>query len=237
MAFHLDQVVPWGRSFDEYVAMFALKPHELGRRILGCGDGPASFNAELTAHGGGVVSVDPLYRFTAREISSRIDDTFPLVIEQTRKNADEFVWSHIRSVDELGEMRLRAMRAFLADYPEGQREGRYIDAELPCLPFAERSFDLALCSHFLFLYSAHFDAAFHLQSLRELCRVATEVRVFPLLELGAVRSRHLDGVLAQLASEGYRIATVKVRYEFQRGADEMLIARSPDTETRVADRR
>lgn len=231
MAFHLDQVVPWGRSFDEYMAMFALKPDELGKRILGCGDGPAAFNAELTARGGAVVSVDPLYRFTHEEISSRIDETYPIVLEQTRENAAEFVWSHFRSVEELGEMRLAAMRAFLADYPRGRREGRYVDAELPCLPFAERAFDLALCSHFLFLYSAHFDEAFHLHALRELCRVAAEVRVFPLLELGGVKSRHLDGVMAQLTTEGYRAATVKVPYEFQRGGDEMLTVRLPRPET------
>ncbi len=60
MAFHLDQVVPWERSFDEYVAMFALETQNFGRRILGCGDGPASFNAELSPRGGAVVSVDPL---------------------------------------------------------------------------------------------------------------------------------------------------------------------------------
>ena len=43
--FALDQVVPWGRSFDEYRRMFALTDADLSRVILGCGDGPASFNA------------------------------------------------------------------------------------------------------------------------------------------------------------------------------------------------
>jgi hypothetical protein len=46
MAFTLDQVVPWGRSFDEYRRMFALSDDDLGLRILGCADGPASFNGE-----------------------------------------------------------------------------------------------------------------------------------------------------------------------------------------------
>ncbi|MAD80187.1 MAG: SAM-dependent methyltransferase, partial [Planctomycetaceae bacterium] len=31
-------------------------------------DGPASFNAELTARGGSIVSCDPIYEFTADEI-------------------------------------------------------------------------------------------------------------------------------------------------------------------------
>ena len=46
--FTLDQVVPWGRSFDEYRAMFAMTDMDLTGRILGCGDGPASFNREAT---------------------------------------------------------------------------------------------------------------------------------------------------------------------------------------------
>jgi hypothetical protein len=45
----LTEIVPWGRSFDEYRAMFALSEGDLGGRILGCGDGPASFNAKAIA--------------------------------------------------------------------------------------------------------------------------------------------------------------------------------------------
>jgi hypothetical protein len=47
MPFTLDEVVPWGRSFDEYVAMFHLTAEDLEKRILGCGDGPAGFNAVM----------------------------------------------------------------------------------------------------------------------------------------------------------------------------------------------
>ena len=42
MSFTLEKVVPWGRSFDEYTAMFSLTETELEKHILGCGDGPAS---------------------------------------------------------------------------------------------------------------------------------------------------------------------------------------------------
>lgn len=223
MSFELHTIVPWGRSFDEYVAMFSLTAGDQTKRILGCGDGPASFNAELYAQGGRAVSVDPLYQFSAEEIAKRIDETYPLVLEQTRKNEGNFVWTHIRSVEVLGQVRMKAMNTFLADYPEGKARGRYLFGELPALDFADRSFDLALCSHFLFLYSAQLDAEFHLRALRELCRVATEVRIFPLLELGAVRSRHLRGVLSQLALEGYRSDIVRVPYEFQKGGNEMLV--------------
>ena len=172
--------------------MFALSDEDLRRRILGCADGPASFNAEISASGGHVVSCDPLYRFCAVEIRQRIDETFQKVIEQTRDNADEFVWNErISDVAALGRIRMKAMQQFLADYKHGKAKGRYVVAELPALPFEDQSFEIAVCSHFLFLYSEQFSEDFHVQSIRELCRVSQDVRLFPLLELGSNPSRHV----------------------------------------------
>ena len=222
MTFELRNVVPWGRSFEEYAAMFALGNGELNQRILGCGDGPAAFNAVASRHGHKVISADPLYRFSEAEILARIEETAETIAEQTRLNAGEFVWTHFRSVDELIETRMNAMREFLADFTEGKRAGRYVDAALPKLPFADGSFDVALCSHFLFLYSEQNDLQFHIDSLLDLRRVSREVRVFPLLELGSVPSRHLDGVIRELERRGYRAERVRVAYEFQKNGNEML---------------
>ena len=41
MTIRLNEVIPWGRSFEEYRRMFALSDADLAGRILGCGDGPA----------------------------------------------------------------------------------------------------------------------------------------------------------------------------------------------------
>ncbi len=223
----MKNVVPWGRSFAEYVAMFALSGDDLQKRILGCGDGPASFNALLTRQGGSVLSVDPLYRFAAEDIRRCIGETFEGVMEQTRKNMQEFTWTSIQTVDELGRLRMAAMEEFLSDYPRGIEQGRYVDGELPRLPFADGEFDLAICSHLLFLYSEQLSEAFHVASIRELCRVAGEVRVFPLLELGARTSRHLQAVIAGLNADGYAVAVVPVPYEFQRGGNQMMKVKHP----------
>jgi hypothetical protein len=94
-----------------------------------------------------VLSCDPLYRWGAGEIRRRIDETYDMVLEQTRRNQDGFVWESIRSVDDLGRVRLAAMEEFLSDYPEGAAHGRYVDASLPALPFDDEEFDLAVCSH------------------------------------------------------------------------------------------
>jgi hypothetical protein len=224
--FTLSSVVPWGRSYDEYVRMFALTDADLAGRILGCGDGPASFNAEAARRGARVVSSDPLYRFDATQIRRRIDETATEVLEQARRNADEFVWSAgIPDIDALKRVRMSAMDAFLDDYEQGRREERYVDAQLPAQPFPSDSFDLALCSHFLFLYSQQHDAAFHVRATVELCRIAPDVRIFPLLALGGQRSPHLPVVMAELESRGFIASVERVPYEFQRGGNEMLRVR------------
>lgn len=221
--FTLSSVVPWGRSFDEYRRMFALTEADLASRILGCGDGPAGFNAEATRRGGRVVSADPLYQFDAAQIRQRIDETSAEVLGQARQNAHEFVWdAAIPDVDALKRVRMSAMATFLDDYAQGGRDGRYVVAGLPVLPFADGAFDLALCSHFLFLYSRQHDTQFHIQSIRELCRVAREVRVFPLLTLGGEPSPHVAAVTAALEDVGVTMTIERVPYEFQRGGNQML---------------
>ena len=222
MTFQLNDIVPWGRSFAEYIAMFALSDEDLAKPILGCGDGPANFNAELTRQGGTVVSVDPLYAYDADDITRRIDETFDQVIQETRMNMDEFVWKHIRSIDELGKVRLKAMRDFLSDYPGGKLEARYVAESAPILSFPDNSFGLAVVSHFLFLYSDHLDLRFHIDAITELCRVCGETRVFPLLQLGATPSPHVEPLIEHFKAHGYDVSQVRVSYEFQRGGNLML---------------
>ncbi|WP_163335633.1 class I SAM-dependent methyltransferase [Desulfopila sp. IMCC35008] len=228
MGFSLDNVVPWGRSYDEYVGMFSLTTDDLAGRILGCGDGPASFNCTLSRRGGSVLSIDPLYSFSTGEIRHRIEVTFHEVMKQVRENQDEFLWTSIGSPEVLATTRMSAMNDFLADYDKGCDEKRYVHGELPSLPFDDNQFDLALSSHFLFLYSEQLNLEFHLASIRELCRVAADVRLFPLLELGAKRSRHLDILTSRLRKEGYGLEINSVDYEFQRGGNKMMkITSSP----------
>lgn len=223
MSFTLNKVVPWGRSYDEYISMFDLTEAELGLRILGCGDGPASFNSVLTQRGGNIVSVDPVYAFDAEQIRVRISETYQTIMTQMHKNHGDYVWSVIPSVEQLGNLRMSAMETFLADFEAGKLGGRYLPGELPSLPFARGQFDIALSSHFLFLYSGHLSVEFHLQALQEMLRVSREVRIFPLLTLDGSLSPHLQFVREHLANHGFGVGVKRIPYEFQRGGNEMLV--------------
>jgi hypothetical protein len=222
MSFTLDKIVPWGRSYEEYLAMFSLGKVDPNFYILGCADGPSSFNYRLTKYGGKIISVDPLYQYTKEQIAQRIKDTNNDVLEQVKKNEHEFVWTTIHSKEELSRLRMSAMQEFLGDYEKGLRESRYMAESLPSLSYADKQFQLALCSHFLFLYSDQLNLDFHINSIREMCRVAHEVRIFPLLKHGSAPSPHLDPVIKSLEGMGYKAEIIEVNYEFQRGGNKMM---------------
>jgi hypothetical protein len=204
--------------------MFALTPGDLAGGIIDCAPGPASFNAELSAVGHEVISCDPLYSLTADEIQARIKATFDTLVANARATRDEFVWPDITSPEHLGEVRMRAMQRFLTDFPKGRAEGRYLDQALPHFDLRDDAFDLALCSHFLFTYTEQLSADFHIAAIEEMCRVASESRIFPLLKGYGGPSQHLEPVIDGLRERGYEAAIIEVPYEFQRGGDQMLAA-------------
>ena len=222
MGVKLDSVVPWGRLLSEYVGMFNLTEADLQRSIVDVGGGPASFNAEATAQGAHIISIDPIYEFSGEQIEQRVNETYDVMLSEVQRNQHLFVWDMFKTPQELGECRLQAMRGFLADFSLGLQQGRYLVGGLPELSFAEKQFDLALCSNFLFLYSDKLSTEFHLQSLREMCRVATEVRIFPLRDMANQPSEHINPVIKALVAEGYNVQRVQVPYEFRHGCHHML---------------
>ena len=222
MAVQLDQVVPFGRSFDEYVKMFALSEADLQSSILSVADGPASFNAEGTQKGCRIQSVDPLYIFSANEIRDRFEAVLDDVIQQVEESQADYVWSYHPSPAVLKDRRSRVTENFCADYPSGKQTGRYRPGELPSLSQESDAYELGLVSHFLFLYSQQLDTAFHIAAIDEMLRICQEVRIFPLLALNLEKSPHLSPVIRHLAQTGYRCQIEKVSYEFQRGGDQML---------------
>ena len=222
MSIKYTDIVPWGRSYDEYIDMFLLSEEDLRRKIIGVGDGPASFNACMHRQGRDIVSVDPLYRFSEKQIRNRIQETRESVVNQTEKNKDKFVWTKIPSLDILCRIRLTAMEEFCRDFELGKRQGRYINGALPIIPFPDKSFDLVLTSHLLFFYSANLNLNFHIRSIKELIRIGSEVRIFPIIDLNSKRSPHLSPVLKHLANSNTICTIERVRYHFQKTGNEML---------------
>ncbi len=225
MVMVLENVAPLGRSLEEYWLMFGLTEKDLDKKIIGIGDGPASFNAEMKELGNNVTSVDPLYEFKGEEIEKKFYASVDNIIDQVKSSPGDWAWTYHSSPEDLKLHRKQAVVKFLRDFEKGKAQGRYVVGELPSLDIKEGSFDIALCSHFLFLYSDHYDYDFHKKSIYELLRIAGEVRIFPLLDLLLNRSPYIHPIMEELRGEGYRVRIEKVEYEMQRGGNEMMTIR------------
>lgn len=222
MAFQLDNVVPWGRNMTEYCQMFGLNDNDMSKKIASFGDGPASFNYEATQKGYCITSFDPIYQFSENDIQKRIQEVRDIVMQQTKENMDNYVWTNIKNLVELENIRMSAMKLFLADYEKGRSEKRYICHELPArIPYEDNAFDIGLSSHFLLMYTI-LGYDFHIQSITEMLRVCKEVRIFPIVDLDAQRTDLISKVIEYFKNH-YFVEIKKTNYEFQRGDNKMLI--------------
>lgn len=229
MAFQLSSVVPWGRNMAEYRLMFQLTEQDMSKRIAGFGDGPASFNFEMTEQGYSVTSFDPVYQFSKDALQRRIDEVCITVMKQMKENKDNYAWTQIKSLEELKHTRLSAMNLFLSDFEKGKRERRYICHELPNrLPFADGAFDLGLSSHFLLMYTM-LGYDFHIQSITEMLRVCKEIRIFPVVDLDA-RETDLIADVIRYFGQRYSVELRKTGYEFQKGDNKVLIIKKEKEE-------
>lgn len=222
MAFQLSKVVPWGRTLEEYKTMFNLTKEELKKSIASFGDGPASFNSEMTKLNNSVISFDPIYQFTKGQLLNRIEVTKDIVMKQAKENKDNFIWTTIKDLDELERIRMRAMYDFIEDFDKGKNENRYVPHELPNkINFQDKNFDIGLSSHFLLLYP-DLGLDFHIKAIDEILRICEEVRIFPILDLDAKESRVLKPIIDNY-SKSYEVNIEKTDYMFQKGGDKMLV--------------
>lgn len=222
MAVKYENIVPWGRNFHEYVKMFCLNESDMKKRIVGCGDGPASFNAEGTEKGICIVSVDPIYQYSKEQLEMRINETYSIVMEQVYRNKEMFLWEEFENPEKLGKARLEAMNCFINDFDKGKKENRYIVGEMPLLNIPDNSFDIALSSHFLFLYSDNLSYEFHVASIEEMLRIAGEARIFPIVDLNGKTSVYFEEICKALTEKGYKIEIIVSEYEFQKNGNRML---------------
>ncbi|MFD4356294.1 class I SAM-dependent methyltransferase [Nocardia sp. NPDC058518] len=218
------EILVSSRSLGEYQAMFALTEDDLGRRILDCPGGAAGFTAEVNQRGGDVTACDIAYfdRGIERVAATAVAEA-DRGNRYVREHADAYRWTFFADPDEHHRARRESAEHFAAHTRTSP--DRYIPGQLPTLPFADNSFDLVLSSHLLFSYADDLDYDFHRQAITELARVATtEIRLFPLVPIGSQgRYEQLEKLLAELTLVGISSRIVKVDYEFQAHADEMLV--------------
>ncbi len=221
----IGDIVVSSRPYEEYLAMFGLGEAEVvAGPVLDCPGGASAFARGVRARGGRAVAVDPVYGTPPRDLVARVRAGLEHGLRYLDQNRESYVWSHFDSPEDLTRRRLAGLEEFAAGYTGADEH--HVRAELPRLPFPDRSFRLALSAYLLFSYPDHLDEAAHLAGLRELLRVARdEVRIYPLIDTAYQRYEALDGLLEALAAEGVTSEVRRTQYAFQRGADEVLVLR------------
>jgi len=218
----MSNLVLWGHHLDEYNEMFDLNSKDLSGRILEFGSGPSAFNIQSNGVVQVCTSCDPLFALDKATLKSKSDLIFADMAEKISNDKDIFDFSSYGKLDNLLEKRREGMAAFFADYNTGKKEGRYVTVQDMELPFADFSFDLALCSHYLFGEIENQDVDFHVRMIKELARVAKEVRIFPLIDRYGTPSPFLGPVLLALQQENYGSEVKTVAYHLQPQGNAML---------------
>ncbi len=221
---NIDRIAFLGRTYAEYMDMIGLDESLLRNgRILDCPAGASSFAAEAHQMGLDVTACDILYNLTVDELLEKGKEDIGHVFEKFDEAEHLYVWKYYKNKDEVMALRNKALEIFADDFSKGLKEKRYIHTELPHLPFPDKTFSLVLSSHLLFLYGDRLDFDFHIACLKELVRVASKaVGIFPLTGLDAKPYPHLNEISSSLDSDGIKVEIVKVPFEFQRGANEMM---------------
>jgi len=220
----IDRIVFFGRTYAEYVDMFGLGESLLRNgRILDCPAGASSFAAEAHKLGINITACDILYNLTVNRLVEKGKEDIQHVFDKFNEVNYLYVWKYYKSKDEVMALRSRALEIFANDFPVGSKEGRYVQAEMPYLPFSDRTFSLVLSSNFLFLYGDRLDFDLHVACIKELLRVCSgEVRIFPLIGLDAKPYPYLNEILSFLDSDDIKVEIVEVPFEFQKGANKMI---------------
>ncbi|MDH5757044.1 MAG: class I SAM-dependent methyltransferase [Nitrospinota bacterium] len=219
----LERIPLNGRSLAEYCAIFGLDDGPLsGKRILDLASGPSSFAAEATAKGARVTALDPAYALPPHEIARQSLDQIATIRKKMEPAQDGYRWDFYKNPDHLKACREAVSNRFLADYQKAPL-GRYVAGALPQLPFGDNAFDLALCSHFLFLFADRLDHRFHLESLLAMTRVSSGVSlVYPVVGLEGKPYGAMGQLIGELAEHGVEARLEKTDFEFLIGATHML---------------
>ena len=227
--FQLSSTAFFGRTFEEYLQFFPLDPAAWkGRRVLDVAAGPSAFTAEAHARGIRAIAADPLYGYPPETLSTYVQIDYHRVLTEQRRKESLMRYERFPSIAAAEASRRSAAARFLADYETGFLHGRYIGAALPQLPFPDRSFDLVLCAHLLFIYARLFDLPWHLAACRELVRVSRgPVWIHPLCGPNGQPYAELEPLRARLGQEGIGSEVVAVAEGIFAGTDTTLILNRP----------
>jgi len=210
-----------GHTLLDYQHMFDLTDADLSKSFLTVASGFDTFNTEMTTQGNHVISCARNYHMTPEDMTALAYENLARMQDHFEEHQEQYQLDTTATFKEVKQKLVGAAEQFLEDYPEGLEDGRYRGDVLPDLHFDDATFDYCLSSHFLFATS-ELSETMHVQAIKEMARVAQEVRIFPLSNAFGEISPLLGPVMLALQQTHYGVEVKQVEYEFQRGSNAML---------------
>lgn len=210
----------WVYDFSDYQQMYDLNELDLKKSMLDFSAGIASFNAEATKRGMHVISCDASYALSEDKMQLHAQQFLKDTVSHLKKNPNRLKDPSGAMLHRVIDLWEKTEKVFLQDYASGKAQNRYQPLQLPRLPYATHQFGLALCTDFIFHHLLSIEEIMII--VQELCRVAEEVRLFPLLDNFGKMSEELGPLMLMLQKKNYGVEVREVPYQTLKGGNAML---------------
>ncbi len=210
----------WIYDFSDYQQMYDLTQADFAKAILDFSAGISSFNSAATARGMNVVSVDPAYHLSGADMHSHAVALLHRTISQLEANPTRLQNQSVSMCQKIESLWEKTEKVFLQDYAAGKSQQRYQSIQLPSFPYKTLQFQLALCTDYVFHHALSREKVHTI--LKELARVAEEVRIFPLLDNNGKMPAELGPLMLYFQQKNYGIEVREVPYHTLKGGNAML---------------
>lgn len=215
----------WIYNLADYKQMFDLTELDLTKKILDFPGGVSSFNADMFLLNRRVISGDEHYSLSQPEMEKYAWQQLQINENYLRQHTERLKSQDDAFIQQIFDTWRRNIQTFLNDYSLGIDQKRYQAMALPSFHFADLEFELALCRDLFFhtqMKQKHNHAYKPQDLITELCRVAHEVRVFPLQDESGEISKDLGPIIMLFQQNNFGVEVREVNYELQKGSNAML---------------
>lgn len=213
-------VVNWIYDFSDYQQMYDLTERDFTKSIFDFSAGIASFNAEATKRGMSVVSMDALYSLSDDIMRARAGKFLQDTVVQLQATPDCLKNPSLETVRSIIQLWEKTEKLFLEDYATGKLQYRYQPMQTPPFNYETHQFELALCTDFIFHHALSRENVNAI--LKELCRVAEEVRIYPLLDHDRKMPKELGPLMLVLQQKNFGVEVREVAYHTLKDGNAML---------------
>lgn len=216
------RIALWGQHLDEYQDMFALTSEDLTKSFLEYNSGVSAFNYEVKPKSAFCVSCDPWYVLDKNKLREKIELNFDTRLKELQSNLNSLDITRYGSFEKLVEYRRQGIESFFSDFEDGLATNRYLPSISDELPFPDFKFDFALIANNFFSDLDYQTVEYHIARIKELARVAKDVRIFPLVDANGTPSNLLGPIIMGLYQDNFRVEVKDVAYYLQHRGNAML---------------